>query len=96
MGSTLENAIVMSIVLTVLVILVTGPEDISLRTLDDCRYGMEEIEFMTGDSDVIRNKSIHKVQVTDTSPERMCTFLQGLSDNYRLIYQSGEDLLGGD
>ena len=96
MGSTIENAIVMSIVLAVLVILVTGPEDIGLRALDDCRYGMKEIEFMTGDSDVIRYGKIHKVQVTDTSPERMCTFLQGLSDSYRLIYQSGEDLLGGD
>lgn len=96
MGSTLENAIVMSLVLTVMAILITGPEDISLRTLDDCRYGMKEIEFMTEDSDVIRHGKIHKVQVTDTSPERMCTFLQGLSDNYRMIYQSSEYLLGGD
>ena len=94
MGSTIENAIVMSIVLTVLVLLVTGPEDISLRTLDDCRYGMDEIEFMTEDSDVIRYGKIHKVKVSDASPERMCTFLQGLSDNYRLLYQSGEYLLG--
>ena len=95
MGNSLETAIVISVVLVVLALLITGPEDVCLSALEDCRYGMEEIDYELGNEEVFRSTTSHGTVVSDVCAERLCTFLKGLSDNYRLIYNGITDLTSG-
>ncbi|MBP5261663.1 MAG: hypothetical protein J6Z43_06020 [Clostridiales bacterium] len=86
MGSTLETAIVFSLVITALCILVLGPEDICLESLEDCGYGMDEISFQIMDGAVASFCKVDGIKICDCSPERFCTYISGLSDSYRIIY----------
>ena len=86
MGSTIESAIVFSLVLIVLSFLITGPEDICLDSLADCKNGMEEISFTLNDDWIASFKRVDGVKISDCSPERFCTYISGLSDCYRIVY----------
>ena len=61
--STLETAIVFTIVLTLITFFVTAPESTAISY--------------------------------DASPERLCTYLTGLSDNFRLIYGKAAGIASG-
>ena len=84
--STLETAIVFSILLTMLTFFVTAPENTAMEALYDCRAGIEESAFQNRDERLLSEKKIGKALSYDTSPEKLCTYLTGLSDNFRLIY----------
>lgn len=84
--STLESAIVFSLILTLLSFIVTAPEATALEAINDCKYGLEECEFQNGDLKLLTQKKIGNANSYDTSPERLCTYLTGLSDNFRLVY----------
>ena len=43
--STLETAIVFTIILTMLTFFVTAPEKSAMEALNDCRAGFEESDF---------------------------------------------------
>lgn len=91
MGSTIETALIFTVVLLVLSILITGPEDICLESLDDCRNGIQEVGFMLQDERISSVVKIGDVKVCDCSPERFCTYISGLSDCYRIVYGSISD-----
>lgn len=84
--STLETAIVFTIILTMLTFFVTAPEKSAMEALNDCRAGFEESDFQNKDSKLLSEKMIGKAASYDTSPEKLCTYLTGLSDNFRLVY----------
>ena len=84
--STLETAIVFTIILTMLTFFVTAPEKSAMEALNDCRAGFEESDFQNKDLKLLSEKKIGKATSYDTSPEKLCTYLTGLSDNFRLIY----------
>ena len=84
--STLETAIVFSLVLVMLAFFVTAPETTALEAFDDCRYGFEESEFQNKDIKLLTERKIGSAVSYDVSPERLCTYLTGLSDNFRLVY----------
>ena len=96
MGSTIETTIVFTLVLLLIAALITGPEKVCLTSIEDLRSGTEEIRFELEDSETASFTRINGVEISDTSPERLCTFLSGLSDNFRLIYGGIKDLGGGD
>lgn len=84
--STLESAIVFSLILTLLSFIVTAPEATALEAFYDCKYGFEECEFQNEDNRLLSEKKIGTTLSYDTSPEKLCTYLTGLSDNFRLVY----------
>ena len=96
MGSTIEAAIAISLVLVIITALILGPEDVCIRACEDLNCGMAEIEFEMNDSEVASFREIGGVTVSDASPERLCTFLSGLSDNFRLIFGGVMAVAGGD
>ena len=69
--SSLETAIVFSVVLTVLSGMIILPAKLCADTLTDARDAVTDI--LEPDIDII-------------SPERLNTFLTGISENYRIIY----------
>ena len=69
--SSLETAIVFSVVLTVLSGMVILPASLCADTVSDAREAIADI--LEEDSDII-------------SPERLNTFFTGISENYRIIY----------
>lgn len=71
--SSLETAIVFSVVLTVLSGMIILPAKLCADTLSDTREAISDI--IEPDTDII-------------SPERLNTFLTGISENYRIIYGS--------
>ena len=40
--STLESAIVFSLVISLLTFMVTAPESVAMSAVDDCRHGFED------------------------------------------------------
>ena len=96
MGSTLETSIVFSLVVIILCLIITGPEDICVSAFNVCKSGFGEISLFVDDDRLISNEDIDGVTVTGCSPERFCTYASGLSDCYRLIYGSVYDMFGGD
>ena len=90
--STLETAIVFTIVLTLLTFFVTAPESTAAEAFYDCKYGFEESDFQNKDKKLINEKKIGSAVSYDVSPERLCTYLTGLSDNFRLIYGKAASL----
>ena len=84
--STLETAIVFTIVITILTFIVTAPESTAIEAFYDCRYGFEEYEYQNKDTRLLTEKKIGSAVSYNTSPEKLCTYLTGLSDNFRLIY----------
>ena len=93
--STLETAIVFTIILTMLTFFVTAPEKTAMEALRDCRSGFEETEFQNGDDKLLSEKKIGTAVSYDTSPEKLCTYLTGLSDNFRLVYGKAASLAEG-
>lgn len=69
--SSLETAIVFSVVLTVLSGMIILPAHLCADTLSDAREAI--IDVIEPDEDII-------------SPEKLNTFLSGISENYRIIY----------
>ena len=96
MGSTFETSIVFSLAIIILSLLITGPEDMCINALDDCRSGFSEINIFVEDERLLSEENVGGVSVTGCSPERFCTYASGLSDCYRLIYGSVYDIFGGE
>ena len=96
MGSTIETAIVFTLVLLIIVTLITGPERVCLDSIGDLKSGIRELEIELEDSEVAAFYEVNGVNISDTSPERICTFLTGISDNFRLIYGGLSELAGGE
>ena len=90
--STLESAIVFTLILSLLTFMVTAPESIAIEAFDDCKYGFEECTFQNSDKKLLNDKKIGNVVSYDASPERLCTYLTGLSDNFRLVYGKAASL----
>lgn len=90
--STLESAIVFTLILTLLTFMVTAPESTAIEAFDDCKYGFEESAFQNIDKKLLNEKKIGNAVSYDTSPERLCTYLTGLSDNFRLVYGKAASL----
>lgn len=86
--STLESAIAFSLILVLLSFMITGPESIALDGFDRAREGGDELFYMELDRDVAYENTVNGVTCYDTSPEKLCTFLTGISDNYWLLYGS--------
>ncbi|MBR5359368.1 MAG: hypothetical protein IK123_00640 [Lachnospiraceae bacterium] len=84
--STLETAIAFTVIITFLTFLIVCPEEIALQCIDDVRYGDEEICFYIDDSGLMDSEEIGGNESYNTSPEKLCTYLTGVSDNYRIIY----------
>ena len=96
MGSTIETAIVFTLVLLIIVTLITGPERVCLDSIGDLKSGIRELEIELEDSEVAAFYEVNGVNISDTSPERICTFMTGISDNFRLIYGGLSELAGGE
>ena len=92
MGATLENAIVSSTILIVICLLIVLPLELCSDAYDGFGKARDEIEYHEGNDEIIRSFEVDGYSCVDTSPERFCTFLTGLSENYRLIYDT---LAGG-
>ena len=86
--STLESAIAFSLIIILLCFMITGPETIALDSFDMAKDGGIELFYMESDREVAYKNQVHGVTCYDTSPEKLCTFLTGISDNFRLIYGS--------
>ena len=86
--STLETAIAFSLILIMLAFMVAGPESVALESFECAKDGGNELFYMEKDKEVLYKNSVHGVVCYDTSPEKLCTYLTGVSDNFRLIYGS--------
>lgn len=84
--STLEAAIAFSLILVMLTFMVTAPERVALDSFKCAKAGGNELYYMESDRDVMDKYSVGGVYGYDTSPEKLCTYLSGVSDNFRLIY----------
>ena len=90
--STLESAIVFTLVISLLTFMVTAPESVAMSAVDDCRHGFEECAFQNRDIKLLNDRKIGSAVSYDASPEKLCTYLTGLSDNFRLIYGKAASL----
>ena len=90
--SSLESAICFSLILVLLAFMITGPEAIALDSFQCAKDGGNELFYMERDKDVLYKNNVRGVACYDASPEKLCTFLTGISDNFRLIYGSVFDL----
>ena len=86
--STLEAAITFSLILVFLAFLITGPEALALECFDQAKDGGNELFHMEEDREIFYKNRVGGVDCYDTSPERLCTYFTGVSDNFRLIYGS--------
>ncbi len=84
--STLESAICMSLILIMLAFMITGPEAVALDSFDCAKAGGKELSYMERDKEILYEKKIRGSVCYGTSPERLCTFLSGVSDNFRITY----------
>ena len=84
--STLETAITFSLILILLTIMITGPEAIALDSFDCAKAGGDELFYMEKDEEIFKKNPVNGNDCYDVSPEKLCTFLTGVSDNFRLIY----------
>ena len=90
--STLETAICFSLILVLLVFMITGPEAIALDSFECAKDGGNELFYMEQDRAVMYKNTVSGAVCYDTSAERFCTYLTGISDNFRFIYGSVFDL----
>ena len=90
--STLETAISFSLILLLLTFLITGPEAIALDSFECAKDGGNELFYMEQDRAVMYRNTVGGSVCYDTSAEKLCTYLTGLSDNFRLVYGSVFDL----
>ena len=84
--STIETAIAFTVIITFITFLIVGPEELSLRCLEAVKAGQQEIGFFIDDGGLMESSDIGGNESYNTSPEKLCTYLSGLSDNYRIIY----------
>lgn len=84
--STLETAIAFTVIITFLTFLIVCPEELALRSIEDVKAGGEEIGFYIDDSSLMDSRIIGGSESYNTSPEKLCTYLTGISDNYRIVY----------
>jgi len=91
MGSSVETALVFTVIILIMTFLVTGSEGMAVDGLWKAKYGISEIAYMEEDDDILAIKKIDSADAVNTSPEKLCTLLSGMSDNYRIIY----DAVGG-
>lgn len=84
--STLETAIAFTVIIAFLTFLIVGPEQLALQCIEDVRSGEQEISFYILDDSLLECAEIGGTESYNTSPEKLCTFLTGISDNYRIIY----------
>ena len=96
MGSSLETAIVFSLVLAFLCFLIAGPEKLILETLEDADNGMRELEYELHNRDIISSRNVDGVVVYSASPEAFCTVLSGISDNFTLMYKGIWEVASND
>ena len=90
--STLESAIAMSLILVMLAFMIAGPEALALDSYDCAKDGGNELFYMEKDKEIFDKNIVGDATCYDASPERLCTYLTGLSDNFRLIYGTVFDL----
>ena len=90
--STLESAIVFTLILVMLSVMIAGPEAIILDSYGCAKDGGNELFFMEQDKDVLDKNYVHGSVCYDASPEKLCTYLTGLSDNFRIIYGAFTEL----
>ena len=90
--STIESAIAFSLVLIMLAFMITAPEALALDSFERAKDGGNELFFMERDEDIADKVIVGGVDCYDTSPEKLCTYLSGISDNFRLIYGSVYEL----
>lgn len=86
--SALESAIVFSLIIVLLIFMITGPEAIALDSFECAKDGGNELFFMERDREVVYENYVGGAVCYDASPEKLCTYLTGISDNFRLIYGS--------
>ena len=86
--STIESAIVFSLILFLLTFMITGPEAVALDSFECAKDGGNELFYMERDREVVCENNVGGAVCYDASPEKLCTFLSGISDNFRLIYGS--------
>ena len=84
--STLETAITFSLILILLTFMITGPEAVALDSFDCAKAGGNELFFMERDEEILKKNLVDGTDCYDASPEKLCTFLTGVSDNFRLVY----------
>lgn len=84
--STLETAIAFTVIITFLTFLIVCPEELALRSIEDVKAGGEEIGFYIDDSSLMDSRTIGGSESYNISPEKLCTYLTGISDNYRIVY----------
>ena len=90
--STLESAICFSLILILLSFMITGPEAVALDSFECAKSGGRELVLMNSDNGILDKHTVKGAVCYDTSPEKLCTYLSGISENYRLIYGSVFDL----
>ena len=90
--SSLESAICFSLILVLLAFMIAGPEAIALDSFQTAKDGGNELFYMEKDRDVLYKNNVRGVDCYDASPEKLCTFLTGISDNFRLFYGTTFDL----
>ncbi len=84
--STLEAAISVSVILIFLTFLVTGPESLALDALDEAVDGVHETRYFLDEDGLMDSRVIDGTHVYNTSPEKLNTYLAGISDTYRMLY----------
>ena len=90
--STIESAIAFSLVLIMLAFMITAPEALALESFERAKDGGNELFYMERDKEVAYKNTVRGVVCYDTSPEKLCTYLSGVSDNFRIIYGAVYDL----
>jgi len=88
MGSTLETAIIFTLCFVLLIFLIVSPISICADSVDMANDGNRELKYHLADEEIIASRRIGGVSNQSTSPERLNTFLAGVSENYRMIYGS--------
>jgi len=96
MGSSIEASIVFSVVIVILCYLILAPENIIFSSISDVNHGMEELRYQIDDNGVMGDKVIDSCHSISTSPERLCTYFKGITDNYYFTYVVFKEALSDD
>lgn len=86
MGSTLETAIVFTVVFMVIILMIVLPMNLCADSVNIANSANEEISFHLQNGDITEGRTINGIECHSTTPEELCTFLTGISENYRIIY----------
>lgn len=88
MGSSIEYSVVFTLILFIIAFLITGSQEVTVDSFRKTGTGMREIDYMSEGDGIFASKDIGGVDSVNSSPEDLCTLLSGISDNYRIIYDS--------